>query len=327
MAVRTEIGIGPRTAEETLDLLRDVKELPTSFEVIQHALDLLATPGCTNEGLQEILAADASASAGLMKLANSAYFGVAAQVRTPATAIRVVGRRRLEALLRHLLIGKLISLLAAEHPAAEEIRSTAMTAAVVAAKMADGQTGDEPAELQLLGLTHNLGELALLTAAPSDYLNFHERAPCGPAAREATARTQFGLGVAEGDGPTPLRLGLSRRTCGRCTRLADAKGRSAVRALPPCGGKPCDGLGADGPRRRPRPSSARRVRNRRGPRESDPPRGSRRAVGTEEVAAVGTRAQRSCATRGPCAPILIPSTTAKNLLSVLNCANPGSTAV
>ncbi len=190
--------VTPLSANKTIALLADLRDLPASFHVIEHALDLMPHSECTNERLQEILMADPAASAGITRLANSAYFGVAARIRTPATAIRVVGHRRLETLLRHLIVGRLFELLAAEHPMAETLRTTALVAAAVGAGLTSDWADEAADELRLIGVIHNLGELALLTSAPAEYLAVRALIAKEPETdAEVIAREYFGMGFAE----------------------------------------------------------------------------------------------------------------------------------
>jgi HD-like signal output (HDOD) protein len=71
------------------------ENLPSSVRVAQKALEATLDPLCANERVQHILMADPGASAGTLRLANSAYFGVQSQIRTLALAVAIVGRRRL----------------------------------------------------------------------------------------------------------------------------------------------------------------------------------------------------------------------------------------
>lgn len=159
----------PISESETQTLLASKSELPASFEVLDQALDLMRKPECTNERLQEVLMNDPASVADVTRLANSAYFGVPGRIRTVATAIRVVGHRRLETLLRHLMIGKLFELLRAENPAADAVNEAAMGAGAAAGEIAHDWSVEESDALRLACLVHNLGELVLISAAPQLY--------------------------------------------------------------------------------------------------------------------------------------------------------------
>jgi HD-like signal output (HDOD) protein len=147
--------------------LESLKELPASAVALQRALVMLDEPLCTNQRLEQVLTADQGAVMGLLRLANSAYFGVPGEVACAATAIRVVGHRRLRALLCHLIAGKLFETLRMETPAVDRVRRQALAAAVVCAET--GTADGDREELRVAGLLHNIGELALASAFPQEF--------------------------------------------------------------------------------------------------------------------------------------------------------------
>ena len=147
--------------------LEGLKDLPSSVATLQRALDTLEEPICTNRRLERVLASDQGAVAGLLRLANSAYFGVRGEVAGAATAIRVVGHRRLRALLCHLMAGKLFEILCIDVRAVEDTRRRALAAAVTCADV--GIPAGDSEELSVAGLLHNIGELALASEFPEDF--------------------------------------------------------------------------------------------------------------------------------------------------------------
>lgn len=174
----------PLTEEATRRLLAAKSELPASFEVLDQALQLMRKPECTNDRLQDVLMRDPASVADVTRLANSAYFGVPGRIRTAATAVRVVGHRRLETLLRHLMVGKLFELLKAENPAADAVHDAALGAAAAAGVLSRTWAVEDSDSLRLVGLIHNLGELALISGAPELYVK---------------ARKDLGQGRLDGD--------------------------------------------------------------------------------------------------------------------------------
>ena len=176
---------GQTPAEETLARL---KELPASIRVLREALDACADPDSTATHLEDILSRDPGASAGLLKLANSAFFGVRGEVRTPTAAIGVVGFRRLQTLLRHLMAGRILESLGGPHAAVAVCRKRALAAAVIAADVGERMGRGDEAELRIAGLLHNVGELA----AAVDDGDAYERLQSAADPAEA-ARSELGL--------------------------------------------------------------------------------------------------------------------------------------
>ena len=154
--------------EDVRRLVNRLKHLPSSVIVLQGALEAMDSASCSHVVLEEILVEDQGAAAGLLRLANSAYFGVKAQVRTLSIAVRVVGFRRLGVLLRHLLAGKLLEALEGDGGAVAHVRKVALAAAVLAYEIGEElQLNAE--ELRVAALVHNVGELGLAVEAPQAF--------------------------------------------------------------------------------------------------------------------------------------------------------------
>jgi HD-like signal output (HDOD) protein len=152
--------------ERVREKLESAKELPSSAATLQRALVMLDEPLCTNQRLERVLTTDQGAVTGLLRLANSAYFGVPGEVSCAATAIRVVGHRRLRALLCHLIAGKLFEILRLDAPIVDRVRRKALGAAVVCAEV--GAPAGDSETLRVAGLLHNVGELALASEFPAE---------------------------------------------------------------------------------------------------------------------------------------------------------------
>ena len=162
------------SAERTRQAIARLTELPASVRVVQEALEASEDALCTNEQLQGILEQDPGATADLLRLANSPFFGVSNLIKTLAMAVTVVGRTRLITLLRHLIATKLIEALPAHSEAAKECRTIALTAGVVCHRVAEQTLARDPDAFMVAGLLHNVGELALLSELPGEYQTVRE---------------------------------------------------------------------------------------------------------------------------------------------------------
>ncbi len=179
-------------------LLQDVRELPASVAVIQQVLDRFEDPSATNQMFEDLLVQDPAVTAGVLRLANSAFFGVPSQIRTLNTAVRIVGRRRLKTLLRHLLVGQLFEVMAAQSPAIVHARNEALAAGVVCYEIGGALCELEAEEFRIGGLLHNVGELVVISRSPSihrEYLEWREAMSPEQAAKAALGLSFDALGA------------------------------------------------------------------------------------------------------------------------------------
>ncbi len=160
----TAIAAGPvREAIESLE------ELPASIGVVQKALETIGDTLCSNEELQYILSGDPGATADVLRVANSPYFGVSAQIRNLSMAIAVMGHARLRTLLRHLIVSKLLEKLTVDSVLAGQARDRALAVGVACHEIAKRLRRRDADDLLTGGLLYNVGELALMSELPGPY--------------------------------------------------------------------------------------------------------------------------------------------------------------
>ncbi len=176
-------------------LLRDARELPASAYVIQSVLEEIEKPAVTNQQMEDLLLRDPVVTAGVLRLANSAFFGVPSQIRTLNTAVRIVGRRRLKTLLLHLLVGQLFEVLAARGPRLARVRNQALAAGVVCSEVGLSLSDLEASEFRIGGLLHNVGEFFVAARLPDRHRQYSKwRDSMGP---EQAAQAAIGVSFEE----------------------------------------------------------------------------------------------------------------------------------
>lgn len=162
-----------RISKPEADVVREailrLRSLPASLAVVQNALDRMQDEFCTNDRLQSILSNDPASAAGLLRLANSPYFGVGTRVRTLSAAITVVGHERLQILLRHLIVGRLFEAIRPNAGVARRLRDRALASGVICNEIGRLSPGDDADELRIAGLMYNVGEMALACELPTLY--------------------------------------------------------------------------------------------------------------------------------------------------------------
>jgi len=177
---------------------RAVAALPapqSSLEVVRKAIRATENSERGNAHLEQILLADPGVTARVLRLANSAYFGVSRHVSTVSIAIAIIGLDRLRKLLRHVLVSQVFDALQARRPEAVPIWRTSVAAGAAAYVIARLCRKGDPEELLTIGLLHNVGEFALLSKFPDEYLAV-QRIAGGRLSAEGM-RVVFGVGAGE----------------------------------------------------------------------------------------------------------------------------------
>jgi HD-like signal output (HDOD) protein len=159
----------PHPAEVVERVLRDIEKFPALLPVVQKALAVVENANGSSSQLERILQADPLMVVRILKLANSAYFGVMTEVRTVSMAVNIIGYRKLRSLLRHILVSGLVELLSHGRPGASGIRDTAVAASAAAYELAQRGQLEDPEEMLVAGQLFNIGELALFWSFPKEY--------------------------------------------------------------------------------------------------------------------------------------------------------------
>ena len=177
---------------------RAVAALPapySSLEVVRKAIRATENSAHGNARLEQILLADPGVTTRVLRLANSAYFGVSRHVSTVSMAIAIIGIERLRKLLRHVLVSQVFDALQAGSREAVPIWRTSVAAGAAAYVIARLCRKGDAEELLTIGLLHNVGEFALLAKFPDEYLAVQRMA--GGRLSAEGMRVVFGVGAGE----------------------------------------------------------------------------------------------------------------------------------
>jgi HD-like signal output (HDOD) protein len=159
----------PHPAEVVERVLRDIEKFPALLPVVQKALAVVEDQNGSSSKLERILQADPLMVARILRLANSAYFGVMREVRTVSMAVNIIGYRKLRSLMRHVLVSGLVELLSQGRPGTSGIRDTAIASSAAAHELAQRCQLEDPEELLVAGQLFNIGEMALFWSFPKEY--------------------------------------------------------------------------------------------------------------------------------------------------------------
>ena len=160
-----------------------VDSLPALPSVVNKVMAITADPDCSANDLMRAILPDQSMCAAILKVANSALYGMPRQISTIERAVVLLGHDE----IRNIVIGKAI--FSAFPRFTKEYRLTvdlfwehAFTCGL-AAKIIGQHIGLSQGETFIAGLIHDIGKLAMLLALPNEY----------PVLRELSAPAEYGM--------------------------------------------------------------------------------------------------------------------------------------
>jgi putative nucleotidyltransferase with HDIG domain len=147
----------------TLDyIFESLNALPAFPKVVQKAMELLDDPETTMEELAEVLKYDQALTANILRLTNSAHFGVSRQVTSLETALALLGQQQ----IRQVLIASAsMPFLAKEtegyNMQASDLWAHGMGCAIISEAVAARCDCEEPAALFTAALLHDIGKTVM----------------------------------------------------------------------------------------------------------------------------------------------------------------------
>lgn len=130
---------------------------------------MCSDPLCSSRDLERVLETDQALVAQLLKIANSAFYALEGRTTTVSRAVTVIGHEKLQSLLLQMMLAGAVRRLSARHPEGKRLVAVSIAAAAACHAIAQYVPGQNKEELLVAGLLHNVGELVLLTAFPSEY--------------------------------------------------------------------------------------------------------------------------------------------------------------
>ncbi|HEY1242807.1 MAG TPA: HDOD domain-containing protein [Bryobacteraceae bacterium] len=142
-------------------------KIPAFPPVVLRVVDLLARQESDMAELVREIASDATLSAQVLRLANSALFGLAAQVDTVHHAVVTLGFSRIQSLV--MAVATTNYMKEAMRTEALQICWRHTVASAVLCRELARAAGMDPDRAYSLGLLHDIGRLGLLVAYPDAY--------------------------------------------------------------------------------------------------------------------------------------------------------------
>lgn len=157
-------------SQTNLDALSShIESLPSLPAIVTDVLEVTGDPESSANDMMQAILPDQSMCAAILKLANSAFFGLPREVSTLEKAIMVLGFGE----VRNIVLAKAVfntfkDSTSQAKEAMEQLWSHSFTCALTAKILGD-RTNQCASELFILGLLHDIGKLAMLITFPTLY--------------------------------------------------------------------------------------------------------------------------------------------------------------
>ncbi|MBU0945969.1 MAG: HDOD domain-containing protein [Proteobacteria bacterium] len=151
-------------------VFNQVDSLPSLPATVAKVLAVTADPESSATDLMEAILPDQSMCATILKIANSAFFGMPREVATMDKAVTVLGFNE----VHNIVLGKAVfnsfqKIGTGSQKTIQEFWAHSFSCALAAKILAD-DLGCSPSELFIAGLIHDIGKLVILMALPGEYL-------------------------------------------------------------------------------------------------------------------------------------------------------------
>lgn len=176
-----------------------VQEVGTLFTLPDAALrlnELMEDPRATLQDLADVIQMDAGLATAVLRMANSAYFGLPAKVGTIPLAINLIGQRALRNLVLSLSVTRAFKGLPAELVDMQAFWENSTACGAIARALARRTRIGNADDLFLAGLLHATGRLVFYARRP---VHYREILTAGVTAHQLAAeeRRLFGFDHAE----------------------------------------------------------------------------------------------------------------------------------
>lgn len=167
-----------RSTEKILtldDVIGKGQELPSLPEIYLRVSEQLENESASMQDIGNTVQNDPAITARVLKMVNSAYYGLPNQVSSIAQAVALLGRER----LRHILIGSVLHGVFSgyDNPAysMQDFWQHSIKTAIIARQLATENSAiEEPDSMFTAGLLHDIGKLVLINKIPEQMIAAEE---------------------------------------------------------------------------------------------------------------------------------------------------------
>ena len=170
----------PMSIQRAKELIRDNLSIPTLPEVVQRISAMIEDPQMGTSEIGAVVAEDAPLAAKVLRIANSAFYGLRERCLSAEQASAVLGVRVLKNVVTQAAVIQQFEHLR-EYPDFDIDRLWAHSSMVahassIMAHSSSARLGLEPEEFHVCGLLHDLGKVVLLDGLGGGYIEIYREA-------------------------------------------------------------------------------------------------------------------------------------------------------
>lgn len=161
----------PRT-DRLFDRIRTSKNLPTLPHILLRLVEACNSQGCTIKDISRIIDKDPSLCAKVMKMVNSAHYGLPSRVTSIEQALLLLGTDAIKNVAISAAVFQVFG--KAKGNGAFKLKQFwhhSLLCAIIAELIAKKTSHGSPEEAFLAGLLHDIGKLVLFVNFPAEYTN------------------------------------------------------------------------------------------------------------------------------------------------------------
>jgi HD-like signal output (HDOD) protein len=204
--------------EELERLLAGAEALPPCPPVLAKVAEVCRDPGSTARDLGNVIATDEALTSRLIRMVNSAYYGLRGTISTVTQAVVILGYREIRNMVYAFRAEDVFSS-GREGEGVDPVGlwDHCLQVAVLARELSYRVRYPIPEEVFVSGVVHDIGQVIMNRLLGADYHEFLKDLPAGEADLDAAETDAFGIGHAEvgrrlaerWDFPSPLRLAVA----------------------------------------------------------------------------------------------------------------------
>lgn len=162
------------TESKLATIVQQIDNFPALPATVNKVMELTGNNESTANDLMHAILPDQSMCTTILKIANSAFFGIPRQVSTIEKAVVVLGYSE----IRNIVLGKAVftsfQKLQRQNKKKTDLFWEHSFTCGIASKIIAEHLGYSPSEMFIAGLIHDIGKLAMLMTFPQDYMLLFE---------------------------------------------------------------------------------------------------------------------------------------------------------